>query len=143
MAVTTSYLRDVEVQDLSATQLATATASIEAAGTATGNAVEPVVAQTVTLGTGLQGRANRGRVYLYGRPEAALTSERDAFASSGFATVNTVMAGLLSAIATASPTEYAACVYHRSSDTVTVITTVRARGPLAVQRRRRDERPQF
>jgi hypothetical protein len=82
-------------------------------------------------------------MYLFGRPESALTSERDGWAPSGFAAVESSILALYSAIATASPVEYYATLYHRGSDTETPLTTAKARQPLAVIRKRKDERPTF
>lgn len=149
MSQTQAYLQQVTVQDLSPTGLDSEIAIMDVQGGVTGvAAVTPGVSQVVTLRTGLQGRAFRGRSYIYGRTINDLNAAGNAWTPTAASEATTVFGLLLDAVAMATPVEYAVGIWHRAAgeggnpaaDTFTPVTNVLGRTPLASQRRRQDSR---
>lgn len=135
----------MELQDLSPTLFPTIFRTSARTGTRGTSLTPTESALTITWGTGFLGRAFRGRSYMSGAVSGDLDNGGQDWAAAFASQWGTWMAGLLSAIASASPVNYTAVIYHRAAgkfgipaaDTVTNILTATGRTELASQKRRR------
>lgn len=135
-----------EVQDLSPTGLSTVRNSSTVAGTKVSSQdAADLDALVVTLNTGLQGRAFRGRWYAWGAAAADLSASGNSWDGAYASAWETAVEALFSAIATAVPTNYVAGAWHQNGyggpppigvDTFTPFQNATGRTGLATQRRR-------
>jgi hypothetical protein len=121
-------------------RLETAIQGTATGGTAVGEALPKQVSGIITLGTGLAGRANRGRIYIPFPTEAnnEANSTPDATYLQSLALIGLQLVLTRTVTVGVNTTDIAPVIWHRETLTSTPITMFIDRDKWATQRRRGD-----
>jgi hypothetical protein len=123
-----------ELDALTGKQLGRVESALALAGTSAGETLPPQLSVVCSLRTALATRAGRGRFYLPPFTTSVVTAGLVTAASQ--AIVSLACQKFLQSLNTAT---YIVCVYHRSSKTHDIVTTIDVGNVYDTQRRRRDK----